>query len=794
MRFDELTLTADDGELRLRFHEQLTVLCGLGADERASFADSLLAALTGGPEHTALRYIDGAGRPVALQGDGGEVTAHLDDGSPVAVPLGTLAPDGAALRSLMLLQADDLGVLDRRNRDDEPEELREARDTLEQLTSELTAARGQADAVATLQRQIDELDEELRAARDGVARREYAQVLARLEAARSELAAVQSSSAAVDADRDLLQHAAEIRQAAARWHATHTRVVELAAATIDHPALDADERDRLSAVPAEPPGELAGLVVRLELARRERDAVDRRLQELSVSRLPAPSDPVVADLGVLEQAPLWRAADELRAAGEAVQRVQMSLGGLELEEIQSATSLIDAIEDAHSELDAADRAVASTQTAGLAGTAAGIAVSLVAIVAGAPVLVPAGLLGAGVAAGLLLVRPRARRTGAAKAEQDALGQADATSYLGFHLRRVEATVDPKLREVVESTVSTQRAATTAWRELAGEVPLDVALALRGEIGSYHEALRHLGETAEEIEALRRQLDDVAEPAVRAASVALAEACAPFAIPDASLGDTAQLAARLDQQIALGAAARAQAVLDDAESEDEEAATRLEEMLVRFGPEAGSLEARLAWFERSVDEAEQREEARTRARPQTDIDAEIAMLDATASTLRRPEWGAVTAAEAANPDIPELEARRAELVAELMAARAEVDLERLADRHAAVERRVAALEVRYGATDANGDPGAIADIQQHLLAHLATAAQAAPHGDAVPVILDDVFARVPADRKWDLLDLLHRLADRHQLVYLSDDAFVAAWARQRALDGTVTLLEPTPEES
>ena len=48
-------------------------------------------------------------------------------------------------------------------------------------------------------------------------------------------------------------------------------------------------------------------------------------------------------------------------------------------------------------------------------------------------------------------------------------------------------------------------------------------------------------------------------------MALAEACAPFAIPDASLGDTAQLAARLDQQIALGAAARAQAVLDDAES-------------------------------------------------------------------------------------------------------------------------------------------------------------------------------------------------------------------------------------
>ena len=44
---------------------------------------------------------------------------------------------------------------------------------------------------------------------------------------------------------------------------------------------------------------------------------------------------------------------------------------------------------------------------------------------------------------------------------------------------------------------------------------------------------------------------------------------------------------------------------------------------------------------------------------------------------------------------------------------------------------------------------------------------------------------------DLLDLLYRLSERHQLVYLSDDAFVAAWARQ-CPDGAVTLLEPEPE--
>jgi hypothetical protein len=60
-----------------------------------------------------------------------------------------------------------------------------------------------------------------------------------------------------------------------------------------------------------------------------------------------------------------------------------------------------------------------------------------------------------------------------------------------------------------------------------------------------------------------------------------------------------------------------------------------------------------------------------------------------------------------------------------------------------------------------------------------------------MFLDEALLRVPADRKWDLLDLLLRLAERHQLVYLSDDAFVAAWARQQAADGNITLLEPSP---
>ena len=211
-------------------------------------------------------------------------------------------------------------------------------------------------------------------------------------------------------------------------------------------------------------------------------------------------------------------------------------------------------------------------------------------------------------------------------------------------------------------------------------------------------------------------------------------------------------------------------------------------------EPGPIDARVGALDWAISRAAEREEARTRARPRDELDAELVELQNAAAALRRPEWATVTAADAATPDISELEARCSELVTQLTTGRAEVDVDRLADRQAAVERRVAALEAHHGGHDITGDPAAIADIQQHLLAHLATASAAGPAGDSVPVVLDEVFLLVPADRKWDLLDLLHQSAERHQLVYLSDDAFVAAWARQKALDGTITLLELAPEST
>lgn len=793
MRFDELTLQDGDDELRVAFHPQLTLLAGLGASERSSLADAILGALSGGEQTSMLRYTDGTGRSVTLTSTDGRVRAqHDDDGTPAAEPLGSLVPDAKALRRLMLLAAEDLGAGPKRQRENESPELREARDMLEELAGELEAAVGREQAVTDLQLRLDQLDDELRAARDGVARREYAQVLANLERVRAEAAALRAGTAGIESDRHLLANADEARALAARWTAAVERAAAVRDALVADEALDPLDVPRLTSIPETPPAELAARVEVLVQAAEERDALDRRLQDLAVAKLPAPSDPLVAELGLLDQPSLWRRADRLAEATVAVQRVQVALGGLEVEEMGPAPSLIEDIESAHREVEDADRSAESARLPGLAGAGLGVTAGVLGLAA-SPVLLPVGLVGAAVAAGAGLVRPHTRRARARRAEQDALGRADATSYLGFHIRRVEASVDPKLREQVESTVDEHRGAVAGWTELAGaDTDVVAARALADEIRAYHEAVQNLGDTAEEIEQLRSQLANVAEPALAAAREKVLEVGEPFLVDLAALDDPRHLLAFVEQQCDRGIRARAQAQLADAEADEQKASGRLDDLLLQLGFDAGELDARVGALEWAVSRAAEREESRNRARPREEIDAELAELQETAARLRQPEWATVTAADATTPDIPELEARRATLVAEIADARGEVDIERLADRHAAVERRVAALEARSSGPDGLTDPGLVADLQQHLLARLTVAAQAAPHGDPVPVVLDEVLQRVPADRTWDLLDLLLRLAEHQQLVYLTDDAFVAAWARQRAIDGSITLLEPTPE--
>ena len=85
-----------------------------------------------------------------------------------------------------------------------------------------------------------------------------------------------------------------------------------------------------------------------------------------------------------------------------------------------------------------------------------------------------------------------------------------------------------------------------------------------------------------------------------------------------------------------------------------------------------------------------------------------------------------------------------------------------------------------------------DVHQFLLTHLAAVSRSGPAGESVPVIFNEAFVRVPADKRLQLLELLDRLADKVQVVYLTDDATASAWARKRVEGRTVGLLEPIGE--
>ena len=193
---------------------------------------------------------------------------------------------------------------------------------------QLQAALGEAQEAATLQKELDQLEETLRSAHEDATRREYAEVLARLERVRAEAATLQSGSGGADADRHLLSHADATRALAAAWTYAADALTQVLDRFGAATRLASADLPRAAALPDAPPAELPALVAALTDALAHRDELDRRLQALAVAKLPAPSDLLVGELGLLEQGPLWQAADRLVAATDEVQRIQMSLGGL----------------------------------------------------------------------------------------------------------------------------------------------------------------------------------------------------------------------------------------------------------------------------------------------------------------------------------------------------------------------------------------------------------------------------------------------------------------------------------
>lgn len=84
----------------------------------------------------------------------------------------------------------------------------------------------------------------------------------------------------------------------------------------------------------------------------------------------------------------------------------------------------------------------------------------------------------------------------------------------------------------------------------------------------------------------------------------------------------------------------------------------------------------------------------------------------------------------------------------------------------------------------------AALSHVLVERLETLRSAGPDGESVPLLLDDPLRHVRADAKPILLELLVRASRDQQVVYLTEDADVIAWARLEATAGHVAVVEPS----
>jgi hypothetical protein len=790
MRFEELVLRIPGDEFRVRFHDEFTVMSGVGAVERQALADGLVGAVAGTNDDSELLYIDRTGRPVEIVASNGTaVSRYVDDGSPVLPLLGTVAPSVEGLRALLVLSATDLGLSAGRRRLDDDSELAEARALLSSLSAELSGVRTDRHQRDELERELGDVEAQLATIADRDTRRDYERVRSELDRVRSEAAAAQSGSASIEADSHLLDSAEEARALSAQWQQASMTLRDLVEQFGAAKRLDADEAASLRWLPDQPPSNLDRLMEAATAARRAFDDLDQQRRELAAARLPEPSDPHVADLAALDQTDLWITCRRVVEGKSEVHREQLALGGLATD--HDAQAVVERIESAHAAVTKIEETLEARRLPVIAGAAIAAVLSLV-LASIVPAASAVLLVVACAAAIGGLAIPRRRLQSARKVEAAALREADATSYLGFHIRRVEATVTPGGKQRLDEVAVRFQAAATRWDELVPTMSPEDALKLESEVRAYAEILEGLGDAAGELDDLRTELAERAEPAMLDSRDRLAEALSTYGI-DASLADgrdTGVVERAIIERVALGRMARLQDELEDAEAQEEKIGNRLDDLLHQLGFADGSLEDRAGALELAVSRAAERQEARQTSRPRDEIDADLERLQAEASRLQRRELPTFTARDIGNSDVTELQRRRDELrTACTQTPLTEAEFEELSDRHATLGRRVAALESQRDDSTVGKKVSQVDEVQERLLAHMTLAGHAGPYEDSVPVVLDEPFLRIAGERKWELLDMLARLAEKHQVIYLTDDPFVGAWGRRRASAGEITLLEP-----
>jgi len=776
MRFEELAYRDGGQAVTIPFHRTLTVLGALDAERRRRFAARAVAVLQGTPggHGVSLVFVDGSGSRVHLVRDprGATTVTDLDSGEDLAEAVA----DGAGhvdWLQLVGLGSADLLLLDpvHFERDtarpsgnarpadaaaDDDAELAEARAVLAQVEGEYQQVAARHHRVAELRTAIARLDDEIRLADERAARRRYeaaARTVARLEA---ELAVL---SGAEPAERKVAEAALAAVRLAAEYRTAVAALDEARAAFADRRRLDPRALARALGLPADVPGDLERLQAEFLAASRRRAELVARLDAGAASDLPSPSAPWVITLARQPHTELWNRAAAVRAARTRAAELSMGLGGA-----GQHGALVAEIEAAHQVVEEAEREVASTRIKALA------------------------------------MKARHRLTQAREQEQAVLAKAGFVSWLAFQMRRIDVLLEPDALEALRVAEIEHQVAAVAWAELAGDVDPDAALAARDEIERYAAQMAAAEHNVEATELLHRELVGDAEPAFAAARAALLEACGSFDVePEHAVSEVAAIVSEARH-------ARLQQILEDAEAAHGRIESELEAALAAAGrPGPGHVTDRLEAVTGLAAAAARHLEATRSTRHPDEVGAELGRARAALARLARPEWENLPAP----PAFPSIDGdtdgdgtdddgtdrtadlldERARVVAEAeTAGRGLPDIDRLADRREALARRVAVLE-----SSATSGPALIAaeEAEMVLLGRFAQTRRMGPEAEPVPVIVDDALAAFSRHDKWRLLDLLARLGEASQVVYLTDDEDTLDWARHRAVKGTVGLLAPDP---
>lgn len=774
VRLEQLVLFGPSDNFSVQFGPRVTVLAGLADAERATMLRTLVDAMAGRVPNASVIFVDQAGRRVYADRMG---ATYADSGIAAPSLSELLGSDPDVIADLVTLRGEDLGLGEHRTEAQIAADLVAARAAVEQVTAEHADAKAFVVEVDAWRDELARLDQRIDAAPDAEARWAWIQLRDQLDELRAELASIEiEDDDDVDADTRLLAAVEELRSAGETWAEASAAATELGRQLGPLPPVSDADLARVAATPEVLPEDFAQRIAAIDATAEIRRACE---DGLVAALAPAedPADGIVYRLAHLDQDRLWAVHDE---AVKAQRAYEAELAA----RIDDAEPEVETeVEDAHHAVIRCQREVERRTRPGLLGTSGLAATALLAtqsvgIFVGILFLVAAAAMGV-----WLLVIPRRELATAELEEELALGDTDADSWLGLHLRRIDDVMQPAAdRSALNAAVELRSKTLLDWEELTERTTLSAATERRDAIVAYAAAIDPAARTARE----RTAIDalDAAREQEREARVALTSDLAAYGLSPESAADLTpeQMRNVLEQRTAAGRFARRAVELQHQTALATTSGALLDRLLKELGFDDGDLAGRLERAIVSVEAARRRRLAAEDTRAREELEAEVARLHEAVVTGHRPSWDAT-------PDPTEAPATAAQLMDQRRALTEQVESQRLPDL-ADVQRRLGVATERVRMLEA--ELGTLSDgptaVRRRLADRIARTTWVGPNEEALPLVIDDALVDVDPEELFKLLDMVVRLSSRTQIVLLTSDATIAKWARREAAHGVITLFE------